>query len=77
MAIKEALQRHPEVFLELIRNLQSEAQSKKVDEAPEEVEEVNEPVATVVRASSFGWLRGFGFESVTPEKRIRFAFVGV
>ena len=48
LAIREALQRHPDVFLELIKNLQSEAKDNKITEDPEEIVEEEIPVVSMV-----------------------------
>ena len=46
--IREALQRHPDVFLELIKDLQNEASDRKANEVVEEVIEEEEVVSVVI-----------------------------
>ena len=46
--LREALQRHPDVFLEVISNLQNQALDNKANMSVEPVEEQEEVVVTVV-----------------------------
>ena len=49
LAIKEALQRHPDVFMDLIQILQDEAKNMVVVDTKEEEEVVEEVQVSVVR----------------------------